>query len=60
LFYDKHILRKEVALGMKVLLYDSKLHLFSGKLRSQGTGPYNFSQVFSLFCSWNSGSRKQW
>jgi len=28
LFHDKHILRKEVALRMKVLLYNSKLHLF--------------------------------
>ena len=35
LFHDKHILRKEFALGMKVLLYDSKLHLFPGKLRSR-------------------------
>jgi len=28
LFHDKHILRKEFALEMKVLLYDSKLQLF--------------------------------
>ena len=34
LFHDKHILRKEFTLVMKVLLYDSKLHLFPGKLRS--------------------------
>ena len=34
LFYDKHILRKEFAPGTKVLLYDSKLHLFPRKLRS--------------------------
>ena len=31
---------------MKVLLYDSKLHLFPGKLRSQWTGPYIVSHVF--------------
>jgi len=46
LFHDKHILRKEFAPGMKVLLYDSKLHLFSGKLRSRWTGPYIISRVF--------------
>ena len=35
LFHDKHILRKELVPRMKVLLYDSKLHLFVGKLRCQ-------------------------
>jgi len=35
LFHDKHILRKEFAPGMKVALYDSKLHLFPEKLRSR-------------------------
>ena len=34
LFHDRHILRREFAPGMKVLLYDSRLHLFPGKLRS--------------------------
>jgi len=34
LFYDKHILRKAFAPRMKVLLYDSKVYLFPGKLRS--------------------------
>jgi len=46
LFHDKHILRKEFAPGMKVLLYDSKLHLFPGKLRSRWTGPYIVLRVF--------------
>jgi len=31
---------------MKVLLYDSKLHLFPGKLRFPWTGPYIVSRVF--------------
>ena len=35
LFQDKHTLTKEFALGMIVLLYYSKLHLFPGKLRSR-------------------------
>ena len=34
LFHDRCILRREFAPGMKVLLYDSRLHLFPGKLRS--------------------------
>ena len=46
LFHDKHILRKEFSPGVKVLLYDSKLHLFPGKLRSRWTGPYIVSHVF--------------
>ena len=45
LVHDKQILRKELALGMKVLLCDSKLHLFPGKLRSQWTGPHIASHV---------------
>ena len=28
LFHNRHIIRKEIAPGMKALLYDSKLHLF--------------------------------
>jgi len=36
LFHDQHIFRKEFGPRMKVLLYDSKLHLFPGKLRSDG------------------------
>ena len=37
---------KVFALGMKVLLYDSKFHLFLGKLRSRWMGPYIISHVF--------------
>jgi len=46
LFLDKHILRKELIPWMKGLLYDSKLHLFTGKLRSRWTSPYIVSCVF--------------
>jgi len=35
LFHDPHIFKEEFSPGMKVLLYDSRLHLFSGKLRSR-------------------------
>jgi len=46
LFHDKHVLQKEFSLGIKVLLYDSKLHLFPGKLSSRWMGPYIVSHVF--------------
>ena len=34
-WHDKHILRKEFSVGQTVLVYDSKLHLFSGKFKSR-------------------------
>jgi len=40
LFHDRHIFRKEFTPSMKVLLYDFRLHLFPGKLRSRWTDPY--------------------
>ena len=45
--HDKMILRKEFALGENVLLYNSRLHLFPGKLRSRWTGPYVVREIFS-------------
>jgi hypothetical protein len=39
-FHDRAILRKSFFPGQKVLLYNSRLHLFPGKLRSRWTGPY--------------------
>ena len=36
--HDRSVLRKTIELGMKVLLYNSRLHLFSGKHRSRWTG----------------------
>ena len=44
--HDKNILRKEFNVGQKVLLYDSRLHLFPGKLRSRWTGPYVVKTVY--------------
>ena len=32
--------------GDQVLLYDSKLHLFSGKLKSRWTGPFIVQQAY--------------
>ena len=44
--HDKHIFRKSFSPGDKVLLYNSRLHLFPGKLRSRWTGPYQVRTVF--------------
>ena len=45
-FHDKNILRKSFAVGQKVLLYNSRLHLFPGKLRSRWSGPYLVRTVY--------------
>lgn len=46
-FHDKNILRKTFTPGQKVLLYNSRLHLFPGKLRSRWTGPFLVRTVYS-------------
>jgi hypothetical protein len=38
--HDQQILRKSFEIGQKVLLYNSRLHLFPGKLKSRWTGPF--------------------
>ena len=45
-FNDKQILRKSFEPSQKVLLFNSRLHLFSGKLRSRWTGPFIVKNVF--------------
>ncbi|KAL9384316.1 hypothetical protein Peur_021326 [Populus x canadensis] len=45
--HDRMITRKEFNVGDKVLLYHSRLKLFSGKLRSRWIGPFVVSNVFS-------------
>jgi hypothetical protein len=40
-------LRRSFEPGQKVLLYNSRLHLFPGKLRSRWTGPFIVHSVFS-------------
>ena len=37
---------KNFAKGDQVLLYDSKLHLFMGRLKSRWTGPFVIHQVY--------------
>ncbi|WVZ21467.1 hypothetical protein V8G54_008789 [Vigna mungo] len=45
-FHDRSILRKEFSIGQKVLLYNSKMKLIAGKLRSKWEGPYEILKVF--------------
>ncbi|XP_043695255.1 uncharacterized protein LOC122645913, partial [Telopea speciosissima] len=45
-FHDRHILRKSFEVGQKVLLYNSRLHIFSGKLRSRWDDPYIDQKVY--------------
>ena len=46
IFHDRHIIRKIFVPGQKVLLYNSKLYLFLGKLKSRWTGPFVVKTVF--------------
>ncbi|XP_026410546.1 uncharacterized protein LOC113305758 [Papaver somniferum] len=45
-FHDKSIFRNSFTPGQKVLLYNSRLHLFPGKLRSRWTGPFYVKTVY--------------
>ena len=39
-WHDQKILRREFKVGEQVLLYNSRLKLFPGKLKSRWSGPY--------------------
>ena len=45
-WHDKHIVRKEFEPGQQVLLFNSRLKLFPGKLKSKWSGPFTIVQVF--------------
>ncbi|MBV8802743.1 MAG: DDE-type integrase/transposase/recombinase, partial [Gammaproteobacteria bacterium] len=45
-WHDKNILKREFLEGQKVLLYNSRLKLFPGKLRSRWSGPFTITKVF--------------
>jgi hypothetical protein len=45
--HDHNILRRSFELDQKVLLYNSHLHLFPGKLKYQWTSPFIIWSVFS-------------
>ena len=46
-WHDKHITIKEFTTGQQVLLFNSRLKLFSGKLKSRWSGPFTVTKVFS-------------
>ena len=52
-FYDKQILRKSFEPSQRVLLYNLRLHLFPGKLRSRWTGPFIVKKCFPPWCHRN-------
>jgi hypothetical protein len=45
--HNQNILRRSFEPGQKVLLNNSRLHLFPGKLRSRWTSPFIVRSVFS-------------
>ncbi|PWA99517.1 hypothetical protein CTI12_AA005950 [Artemisia annua] len=45
-FHDKMIKPKDFKIGDQVLLFNSRLKLHPGKLRSRWTGPFTIAQVF--------------
>ncbi|XP_038697215.1 uncharacterized protein LOC119994952 [Tripterygium wilfordii] len=45
-YHDQHIAPKEFFSGQKVLLYNSRLKLFPGKLRSRWYGPFQVVRVY--------------
>ena len=47
IFHDKFIIRRAFVSGQKILLYNSTLHIFSGKLKSRWTWPFVVKAVFS-------------
>ena len=45
-FHDQRIIRREFITGQKVLLFNSRLKLMPGKLRSRWDGPFVITNVF--------------
>ena len=45
-WHDQLIARKNFKQGDQVLIYNSKLHLFPGKLKSRWTGPFTIQEVY--------------
>ena len=46
LLHDKNIIPREFHIGQKVLLYNSRLRLFPGKLKSRWSGPFDVTKVY--------------
>ncbi|XP_062103777.1 uncharacterized protein LOC133814888 [Humulus lupulus] len=45
-WHDKNLVHKEFQLGQRVLLFNSRLKLFLGKLKSRRSGPFTMVKVF--------------
>jgi hypothetical protein len=45
-YHDKQLVRKEFQVGQKELIYNSRLRLFPGKLKSRWSGPRTITKVF--------------
>ena len=45
-YHDNKIEKREFMVGALVLLFNSRLRLFPGKLKSKWTGPYLVTQLF--------------
>ena len=43
--HDARLLRREFEVGQQVLLFNSRLKLFPGKLRSKWSGPFTVTKV---------------
>ena len=46
LWHDKHLSKKKFQEGELVLLYNSRLRLFPGKLKSRWLGPFTVIKVY--------------
>ncbi|XP_055802732.1 uncharacterized protein LOC129871906 [Solanum dulcamara] len=47
LYHDRHIKQRKFSIEDKVLLFNCRLRLFLGKLRSKWSGSFTITQVFS-------------
>lgn len=45
-WHDKYIQKKDFEVGQKVLLFNSRLKLFPGKLKSRWSGPFEIVNVY--------------
>lgn len=45
-YRDQHIEERNFVVGILVLLFNSRLRLFQGKLKSRWTSPFLISQIF--------------
>ncbi|KAL0702317.1 hypothetical protein Bca4012_058439 [Brassica carinata] len=54
-FHDRHILKREFKAGDQVLLYNSRLKLFPGKLKSRWSGSFVIKEVrpYGAIVLWN-------